>query len=88
MSHISSDPLDITKERNMIIVITIQSFLGIPAIVYPILSMHFFFFAMIKYVSALIEDAKISNRKIGHQNPKNLREIFIKMIKFHGVILE
>lgn len=86
--HDFSDPLDVTKERNIIIVITVQSFLALPAIIKPILSMQFFFFAMVKYISALIEDTKSSIRKIGHKTPQILTKDFIEMIEFHGKTIE
>lgn len=88
MSHIFSDPLDVTEERNIIIVITVQSFLALPTIIKPILSMQFFFFAIVKYISALIEDAKMSIRKIGHKINQNVRKDLIEMIEFHGKTLE
>lgn len=88
MVNIFSDPLDVTKEWNVIIVITIQNCLGIPAIVIPILSMHFFFFAMIKFISALIEDAKMAIKKIGHKTLQNVRKDLTEIIKLHGKTLE
>lgn len=52
------------------------------------LSMQFFYFAIVKYVSALIDDMKMSIKKFGQETSQTLSNDFIEVIKLHGTALE
>lgn len=76
-----------TKERNVIFVVTIQNWIVIPVVTQPILSTQFFFYAIAQYFSVFIEDVKMAIQRFGRTNC-GLKENFTEMIKFHWTTLE
>lgn len=85
----SSNPWDMTKERNVIITVVIQACCAAPIIVYFILIPQFLFLAINRYFSIFIEDVKMIIKKFDKKEKNvNLKANFIEMVNLHSRSLQ